>query len=385
MNIILIDLDYYHKKATGPNPMVMRLSSYLKQKGHSINFVEDEAHLKMSFDEVYVFREREDVKGPPSRFLDSEHCYLIGKTFELFTQYTELPAVVTVTRPDYSLYNYENLSAMSNSEYIEFFYKGTLLKKRQDFHNTIKGRKHLIVLDEGFWCNNPEDIIWALNFLSRERGIEFKYPIRISYLLKDKEAQELFLKLKFKIGARIIFKNDIGHSLEQIKQGIQFVNKVDVANKRVASAVLTIAAITSNHFKHQELAQGDFFRVMEAINYAKSYNVRLQVKAPANRKFTPYFTLFEFFDYWTTYYSQLSFIHAIVLPTCKLTKLKWWEILNHSQYWTTQRVKIAVMLLSSIPDFMKENAFRKEFEEFDDYNKIDFIEISKWKFKQEKI
>ena len=380
-NIMILDLDYYHHNTDGPNPQAMKLSSYLKQKGYSINFVETEMHLKMNYDEAYIFREEALTPPPITEFLEAGKSKLIGDSFKYFANYAELPPAVIVIRPDYQLYNFENLTLMTRANFIQFFHNGQLLKKRQDFHNTIKGVNKLVVLDEDFWSQDEEDIIWALDFLGSEKHIHFKFPIRLSKVLASAAAKELFLKLHFSQGTQIVFKNDLGHTMKDLIDAIDFIGEIDTKFKGVMSSKLSIASITANHYKQPMYCEYDFIRVLKIIDYAKQKNVRITVKAPKERTYTPFFDEFEFFETWTTNYPHKSFIDAMLHVATKKRKLKWWEILNDSKLWVSNRIKQVISYLLSKPEIMKEYGFRINSTEFDDITKINFDEIEKFRIK----
>ena len=173
-NITILDLDYYYKVSTGPNPQAMKLSSYLKQKGYVVNFVEEAVHMKMKFDKAYVFRESQSIPNPPSEYMLHPDTVLIGDSFEFFVKQGTLPPAVAIIRPDYQLYNFDKMTMMAKANFIQFFHDGRLLRKRQDYHNTIAGVNKLVIMDEDFWSHDEEDVIWALDFLTKEKHIHFK-------------------------------------------------------------------------------------------------------------------------------------------------------------------------------------------------------------------
>jgi len=380
-NITILDLDYYHGKAEGPNPQAMKLSSYLKQKGYVINFVENEIHLKMKFDKAYVFRERNDVLNPPSSYLLHEETVLIGDSFKYFTKHGELPSVVAVIRPDYQLYNFDKMTTMTNANFIQFFHDGRLMKKRQDYHNTKPGVNKLVIMDEDFWSYKEEDVLWVLEFLTKERHIHFKYPIKLSKILASKAAQELFKKLHISPGTQLVFKNDLGHGLPQLREAIDFIGEIDTKLRMVANSRLSIASITANHYKNPDKISEDFMRLLEIIDYAKEKGVRLTVKAPKSREYTPFYDQFEFFDGWTHNYPYTSFVVGMLTPQVKKQKVKWYEILNNQSRWKTNRIKNVVAYLLNEKEVMSKYGFRKNSTEFDDINLIDFKELEKFRIR----
>lgn len=380
-NITILDLDYYHKVADYPNATVMRLSSYLKQKGYVINFVETELHMKMKYDRAYVFREKATTPPPPTQYLADKECQLIGETFKYFAGHAELPPVVAIVRPDYQLYNFDKVTKMTNANFIQFFHDGKLLKKRQDYHNTKPGVNKLVVMDEDFWSLNEEDVIWVLEFLAQERHIHFKHPIRLSKILASDAAKELFLNLHFSAGTQISFKNDLGHTLPQLKDAIDFIGEVDARFGNVMSSKLVIASITANHYKEPYVAAEDFKRVIKIVAYAKTKGVHLSVRAPKSREYTPFYEDFLFFESWTKNFRYESFVTGMLLSATKKKKKKWWEILNSSNLWTTDRIKSLIGMFLNEKEFLIKYGFiRNKFEE-DDPDLIDFNSLEKYRLK----
>jgi len=379
-NIGLLDLDYYYKNSLSPNPTLMKLSSFLKQKGHSINFIETESHLKMKYDELYIIRENTSRLVAPE-ILNDEHTFLIGSEFEFFPRHIKLPAILTVIRPDYQLYNFDKLNIKTSANFIQFFYNGKLFKKRQEFHNTISGLNKLVIMDEDFWTSNEEDMIWALTFLQNEKNISFKFPIRLSRLLSSPKAKSLFFKLKFSLGTEIVFKNDFGHTLEDLKEAIDFIGELNKKIKRITKTKLRVASITANHYEEPEKAQYDFIRVLKVIDYAKQRNVRLIILAPKKRIHTPFYDDFRFFEIWTTTYGNKSFVAAMLQASAVKLKVKWWEVLNNSRFWRANRVKQMITYLLVERELIEKYGFRINGDEFDDVNKIDFNELEKFRLK----
>ena len=199
--------------------------------------------------------------------------------------------------------------------------------------------------------------------------------------MASKAAQELFLKLHFSGGTQLVFKNDLGHGLTQLKEAIDFIGTIDRKFRGVANSKLSIAAITANHYKQPKKISEDFMRVLGIIDYAKSKGVRLTVRAPKSREHTPFYDQFEFFDAWTNNYPQKSFVAAMVNSICQKKKMEWWEVLNSPSLWTTTRTKNMVAYLLHQRDILEKYGFRKNATEFDDINKIDFSQIEKFRLK----
>lgn len=56
----------------------MKLSSFYQQMGGTVNFITCEAHLKMSYDELHIFKENKNTEYPQRKILDKENVALHG-------------------------------------------------------------------------------------------------------------------------------------------------------------------------------------------------------------------------------------------------------------------------------------------------------------------
>lgn len=77
-------MDFYYKKSFLPNPLAMKISSYHKQQGHLINFVEKDYHIEMSYDIFYLIKNKKATPKPPRKILDDSRVRLIGKYLRFF-------------------------------------------------------------------------------------------------------------------------------------------------------------------------------------------------------------------------------------------------------------------------------------------------------------
>jgi hypothetical protein len=80
-------MDFFYKKSFLPNPVLMKISSYHKQCGDLVNFIEDDSHLKMSYDLFYILREKNITPKPSGKLIEDNRVRLIGKFFKHFDQF----------------------------------------------------------------------------------------------------------------------------------------------------------------------------------------------------------------------------------------------------------------------------------------------------------
>ena len=70
MRVTIWDLDYYHakEKVNCFNPDVMKISSYHKQMGDTINFVTTQDDIRRPYDLYYIIKEDNKTPNPPLDF-----------------------------------------------------------------------------------------------------------------------------------------------------------------------------------------------------------------------------------------------------------------------------------------------------------------------------
>jgi hypothetical protein len=85
--ISIWDMDFYYKKSFQPNPIAMKLSSFYKQRNAIVNFVLEETHINLSYDEFFIIKEKSYTPKPPGKLLDDSRVRLIGKPFRFFDNF----------------------------------------------------------------------------------------------------------------------------------------------------------------------------------------------------------------------------------------------------------------------------------------------------------
>lgn len=127
----------------------MRLSSYHKQQGDSINFITDETQLSFAYDKMYIAKELERTPLPQRKYLDDIKVELLGKGFKYYKS-KQINSIVAACRPDYLLYEHSARNPYANANFITFYANNQLIKTRQDFHNTFNYHKKTVVTDSYF-------------------------------------------------------------------------------------------------------------------------------------------------------------------------------------------------------------------------------------------
>jgi hypothetical protein len=124
----------------------MLISSYHKQLGDQVNFVQTEYDIKRPYNIYYILKEKDNTPNPPIQFLLDNKIKWVGAAC-LGKRSFKLPPEVLSCRPDYLLYPNKE-TRVERSDYIHLFdLDGHLLKKTQDVENSFKN-KYVIVSDK---------------------------------------------------------------------------------------------------------------------------------------------------------------------------------------------------------------------------------------------
>ena len=200
MKVSIWDLDYYYaeEKVNCFNPDVMKISSYHKQLGDTINFVTSPNDIRRPYDLYYIIKENDKTPNPPVDMLTNRKIKWWGNAYRVRVNWKMSDAMLGC-RPDYLLYPEYN-TQLERAEHVRFFNNdGVLLPIYQDYANSLKNKK-VIITDKYMWISDNESIITALKRLEDTKNLYFLKPIRLQKLLYDEKLKEQFLKLKFSPG-----------------------------------------------------------------------------------------------------------------------------------------------------------------------------------------
>jgi hypothetical protein len=105
-----------------------------------------------------------------------------------------MPDIMRAARPDYLLYPNHN-TKLERAEHISLLGKdGKLLKHKQEYLNTFKNKKALVI-DKKLWFSADDIVIEALTSLQGIKNLSFFEPIYINKIIQNKEIEDLFFKL----------------------------------------------------------------------------------------------------------------------------------------------------------------------------------------------
>jgi hypothetical protein len=124
----------------------MKISSYHKQLGDTINFVTTQDDIRRPYDLYYIIKENSKTPNPPLDFFTTRKIRWWGNAYRVKVNWKMTDAMLGC-RPDYLLYPEYN-TQLERAEHVRFFNNNAeLLPIYQDYHNTLK-KKKVIVTDK---------------------------------------------------------------------------------------------------------------------------------------------------------------------------------------------------------------------------------------------
>lgn len=157
---------------------------------------------------MYIARNDDTTEVPSRKLLDDDRVMLLGKGFQYYGA-KSINAVVASCRPDYLLYDINEHNPYANANFVQFYCGKSLLKQKQDYHNTFKHHKKTVVVDAWFWKAPDAEIISCLDELKHEKNVAFLKPISLQKILSNTIVREKFLALHFSPGTVFKWKNDM--------------------------------------------------------------------------------------------------------------------------------------------------------------------------------
>lgn len=386
MRISIWDLDWYYKMDFIPNYKAQKISSYYKQQGALINFIEEEEYIKFEYDIMFIFRNKKSTPMPPSKFIDRENVWLIGEEFKYYENRFELTMEMNMVRPDYLLYNVPEGNAYANAHVLKLMHGKKLLPARQDHRNEhVKYRQKTLVVDEFLWDLEENDLEKVLQELIGYKNIAFSYPIKLKTVLKSNKILELFGQLNFMAGTLIEFRNNYGSDFESAKKIIDLAIKSKAGNRSIKIKPIPIKAVIYDHWKDRSKGIVDLKRILKIIDYAKTKRIQVAVKTPLKRFATPFWYYFDSIQIWTEGYFKQSYIESMVATRIVRTREEWYEPLNDSVKWSTPRIYFLVHLLNTYPEIMFKYGIRRMGDEVLDTSLINRAELKKIALQTDKI
>lgn len=378
MRVTIWDMDWYSKHSFIPNHIAQKLSSYHKQQGDIINFVEEEHHLSFDYDLMYILRNRSSTPMPPRQYINKLNVKLIGPEFKYYDNNYSTPMVVDMVRPDYSLYPEAERNSFVNAHMLQLLHGRTPIPKRQDFQNYgIKHHQVTLVVDNQLWRVETNILKELLNELKQYKNLAFLHPISLNRLMEDETLYNLFLELDLSNRGNLRFRNDYGSDYESVIKVIDFYLKLREKKQKLSIKPIPVKAIILNHWEDKKFYLEDLKRCLKIVDYAKEQKVHVILKTPSQRLESPYWYLFDSLEVWTSYYREMSYIESMVSSRAITTKERWYEILNDSEKRSTPRSQFIAQLLVLDYEFFAAHGVRQWGENRLDPSFIDMDKIRK--------
>lgn len=286
MKIAIIDCEYSGGISVSPNPWLMKISSYYKQLGYEV-FLIDDVIESDRYDHIFINKETEFSPTPNPEILFDENVYLMGDSFRSADNLYEIPLVVHMARPDYSLYTYEFESDDTKASYLSITYRGKIYETQNQERNFRENPK-TIVIDKGLW-RSPH-LSEVLDILKGYGKLEFLEPVDITFL-KTEELIQKFTDLRL---LNHTFKLKKVSSPEELERVIFLLNEM---KKRKSVSVKQIEYISTTTTASLENLKD----VIRAIAIANRNSCRLKILVPSGVKsyvsFIKYNQRDSYFDY----------------------------------------------------------------------------------------
>lgn len=303
MLVTIWDLDYYYAKNRRNcyNVDAMKISSYHKQRGDKVNFVQNEYDIRRPYDLYYIIKENPKTPNPPLDFFSNRMVMWWGKAY-LMRHNWKMSVAMLACRPDYLLYPEKN-TRQERAEYIRLFDDdANLLPISQDYSNSFKN-KDSIVTDPCMWKASKENIIKALDILKTVKNVSFSEPIDVNLLICDKDIRDYFFDLKFTSRSKITF---MPVPLNEADAAVGLVAALYKKFGTISYSVVQLKYDISKHWDDPLAAIRDFEKVKDLIVKGKVNGVRVVAAKVDDRMETPFYHLFEELNKWTSKYPYSS-------------------------------------------------------------------------------
>jgi hypothetical protein len=383
MRITIWDMDWFHKQSFIPNYRAQKISSFHKQKGDIVNFIEESEHLTFDYDLLYIIREKKATPIPARKYIDKQNVKLIGAEFNFYDNNWDLSSEMKMVRPDYGLYNIPEKNAYSNAHVIQMLDGVKFLPIWQDATNaSLSGKQKTYIVDEKIWDLGNEDLNKYLDLIKDYKDIAFAHPIRLKKIISER-FWDKFKKLNFQSGTLFKFKNDYGSEYSEVKQIIDKLAEFKSLHPHMEVQGFPVKSVIYDHWKDQTNGIKDLKRLLKITDYAKRKKIYVIIKTPKDRMITPYWFFFDMMENWTTESPFISYIEMMLLSLTNRTKTTWQEILNNPLKWSVPRVDFLLHVITKYPEVLPYTT-RKWGENSIDVTHINFKKVVEFTYNFER-
>jgi len=374
MRISIWDMDWFHKQSFIPNHKAQKISSFHKQKGDIINFVEETQHLTFDYDLLYIIREKKLTPFPPRKYIDKENCKLIGDEFDFYDNNYDLTPEMKMVRPDYLLYEVSDKNAYANAHVIQLLDGTKFLPIWQDPINYSKTeRKKSYIVDDKIWELSNSDLLKYIDLIKDYKDIAFAYPISLKKAMMG-GIWDKFKNLYFQGGTLFRFKNDLGSEYSDCKKIIDRLVEFKQLHPHMEVQGFPVKAVLYDHWKDNLKGIQDLKRLLKITDYAKKNKIHVIIKTPKDRMITPYWFFFDMMETWTTESPYISYIEMMLFSLSTRAKISWQDILNNPNKWSVPRVDFLLHIITKYPETIPYMTRKWENNAIDithiDFNKI---------------
>lgn len=370
MRVTIVDVEWYSRIRFVPNEWCMRISSYHKQLGDIINFATDKFTLKLDFDLMYMVRE--DIMTPlPDIDMLDERLRLYGRGFKFYSRYSkELDDIILACRPDYLLYPLREENVQINANFVHFFGNDNkLLPKIQDYHNTRRTKREIIVTDKDFWKHSDEEIAECFKWLKDDFSVSFQTPIYLDDIIASPQKTEMFWQIHLKWEANTVYV-DVSNQ-QKLNFFIKYLRQ-NCKRQIITPKFITHIKYGASHFEHDKQPFMDFAFYMRAMDLFKKEKIWMIFIAPPRLE-SPFWFHFEDLEAWSTNQHLLSFIDFM----CRYRgRIKVWDLkdyLSNSLLWTDDATQRLMSLWRNYPELMEQVAHREWGDRFDEIRMANYV------------
>ncbi len=325
------------------NDLTLRISSYHKQLKDKVIVAKSRDVLNLSYDIIYVIKEKDFSITPPMWVIESKNTIVFGEAGDFFPQYQKVPNIIYSVRPDYLLLidDISKTTRWERTEFITFYNENFELPLVQNHKNFFNKKNILMVTDKNFWDFSDDKIIEKLNILLQYKNIIFKYPIKIKPILLNEKIQTIFKELSFDKVYKNTFVNNYGDNQEDIFKIIDFLADFSKYNCFKPVKIRSFRKETTD----LSTAREEFFRSLKILGYSKRKKVRINLTCSKYRtnSYWDYFTILKK----AAASNKKCFLDIALYYAIKNRPNSTYEaIINNKLEWFSYYTRIAVSLLS---------------------------------------
>ena len=121
--ILLYDCELITGGSRFFNDLTLRISSYHKQLKDKIIVAKNRDILNLSYDIIYVIKEKDFSITPPIWIIENKNTIVFGEAGNFLPQYQKVPNIIYSVRPDYLLLidDISKTTRWERTEFITFY------------------------------------------------------------------------------------------------------------------------------------------------------------------------------------------------------------------------------------------------------------------------